>query len=105
DESYALNGADLVADAAAALSGADVVLRVGPPSDDEVAALPANVLLISYLRPLDRPELSQALAARGLTALAVELVPRITRAQTMDALSSQANIAGYRAVLVASTLL
>jgi NAD(P) transhydrogenase subunit alpha len=105
DESYALNGAELVADAAAALAGADVVLRVGPPSDDEVAALPANSLLISYLRPLDRPELSQALAARGLTALAVELVPRITRAQTMDALSSQANIAGYRGVLVASTLL
>ena len=105
DESYALNGAELVADAAAALAGADVVLRVAPPSDDEVAALPADALLISYLRPLDRPELSQALAARGLTALAVELVPRITRAQTMDALSSQANIAGYRGVLVASTLL
>jgi NAD(P) transhydrogenase subunit alpha len=105
DESYALNGAELVADAAAALAGADVVLRVGPPSDDEIAALPADALLISYLRPLDRPELSQALAVRGLTALAVELVPRITRAQTMDALSSQANIAGYRAVLVAATLL
>ena len=105
DKSYALNGAELVADAAAALAGADVVLRVAPPSDDEVAALPADALLISYLRPLDRPELSQALAARGLTALAVELVPRITRAQTMDALSSQANIAGYRGVLVASTLL
>ena len=59
--------------------------------------------MISYLRPLDRPELIQALAARGVSALAVELVPRITRAQTMDALSSQANIAGYRAVLVAST--
>jgi NAD(P) transhydrogenase subunit alpha len=105
DESYALNGAELVADAATALAGADVVLRVAPPSDDEVAALPADALLISYLRPLDRPELSQALATRGLTALAVELVPRITRAQTMDALSSQANIAGYRGVLVASTLL
>jgi NAD(P) transhydrogenase subunit alpha len=105
DESYALNGADLVADADAALAGADVVLRVAPPSEDEIASLPANVLLISYLRPLERPETIQALAARGLSALAVELVPRITRAQTMDALSSQANIAGYRAVLVASTLL
>jgi H+-translocating NAD(P) transhydrogenase subunit alpha len=105
DESYALIGVELVADAAAALAGADVVLRVAPPSEDEVAALPANALLICHLRPLERPELIQALAARGLTALAVELVPRITRAQTMDALSSQANIAGYRAVLVASTLL
>src|SRR4029077_10731374 len=105
DESYALNGAQLVADAAAALVGADVVLRVAPPNADEIAALPANALLISYLRPLERPETIQALAARGLSALAVELVPRITRAQTMDALSSQANIAGYRAVLVAATLL
>jgi NAD(P) transhydrogenase subunit alpha len=105
DESYALLGAELVADAAGALAEADVVLRVAPPGDDEVAALPANALLISYLRPLERPELIQALAARGLSALAVELVPRITRAQTMDALSSQANIAGYRSVLVASTLL
>jgi NAD(P) transhydrogenase subunit alpha len=105
DESYALQGAELVADAAAALEGADVVLRVAPPSSEEIAALPARALLISYLRPLDRPELIQALAARGVSALAVELVPRITRAQTMDALSSQANIAGYRAVLVASTLL
>jgi NAD(P) transhydrogenase subunit alpha len=105
DESYALNGAELVADADAALAGADVVLRVAPPADDEIAALPAGALVISYLRPLERPELIQALATRGVTALAVELVPRITRAQTMDALSSQANIAGYRAVLVASTLL
>ena len=105
DESFALNGAELVADAAAALAGADVVLRVAPPGPLELAALPANALLISHLRPLERPDLIQALAARGLTALAVELVPRITRAQTMDALSSQANIAGYRSVLVASTLL
>ncbi len=64
---------------------------------------PPSALVISFLRPLDRPELIQALAARGVSALAMELVPRITRAQTMDALSSQANIAGYRAVLVAST--
>jgi H+-translocating NAD(P) transhydrogenase subunit alpha len=103
DESYALAGADLMADATAALAGADVVLRVAPPADDEIAALPPDALLISYLRPLERPELSQALAARGISALAVELVPRITRAQTMDALSSQASIAGYRAVLVAAT--
>ena len=105
DESYALAGADLADDAAGALAGADVVLRVAPPSDAEIAQLPASALVISFLRPLDRPELIQALAARGVSALAMELVPRITRAQTMDALSSQANIAGYRSVLVASTLL
>jgi H+-translocating NAD(P) transhydrogenase subunit alpha len=105
DESYALAGAELVPDADAALAGADVVLRVAAPGEDEIAALPPGALVISFLRPLDRPELIQALAARGVSALAMELVPRITRAQTMDALSSQANIAGYRAVLVASTLL
>jgi NAD(P) transhydrogenase subunit alpha len=103
DESYALAGADLVADAAAALAGADVALRVAPPAEDEIAALPRNALVISYLRPLEQPDLIQVLAAHGVSALAIELVPRITRAQTMDALSSQANIAGYRAVLVAST--
>ena len=103
DESYALAGAELVADAAAALDGAGVVLRVAPPSAEEIAALPASALVISYLRPLDQPEVVQELAARGVSALAIELVPRITRAQTMDALSSQANVAGYRAVLVAST--
>jgi NAD(P) transhydrogenase subunit alpha len=103
DESYALAGAELVDDAAAALEGADVVLRVAPPSAEEIAALPTAALVISYLRPLDQPEIAQALAARGVSALAIELVPRISRAQTMDALSSQANVAGYRAVLVAST--
>ncbi len=103
DESYALAGAELVADAAAALAGADAVLRVAPPDEGEIAALPEGVLVISYLRPLDRPEIAQQLAARGVSALAVELVPRITRAQTMDALSSQASVAGYRAVLVAAT--
>jgi NAD(P) transhydrogenase subunit alpha len=103
DESYALAGAELAPDAAAALAGADVVLRVAAPEAEEIAALPQAALVISYLRPLDRPEVSKALAEHGVSALAVELVPRITRAQTMDALSSQANIAGYRAVLVAST--
>jgi NAD(P) transhydrogenase subunit alpha len=103
DESYALAGAELAPDAAAALAGADVVLRVAPPADDEIAALPPAALVICFLRPLDRPDLIQALAARGVSALAMELVPRITRAQTMDALSSQASIAGYRAVLLAST--
>ena len=105
DESYALAGAELAADAAAALAGCDVVLRVAAPSDEEIALLPPAALVLSYLRPLDQPERVQALAAHGVSALAMELVPRITRAQTMDALSSQASIAGYRAVLLASTLL
>jgi H+-translocating NAD(P) transhydrogenase subunit alpha len=105
DESYALAGAELAADAATAVAGCDVVLRVAPPSDEEVALLPPAALVLSYLRPLDQPQRIQALAAHGVSALAMELVPRITRAQTMDALSSQASIAGYRAVLLSSTLL
>jgi NAD(P) transhydrogenase subunit alpha len=105
DESYALAGAELAPDAAATLASADVVLRVAPPSDEEIALLPPAALVLSYLRPLDQPERIRALAERGVNALAVELVPRITRAQTMDALSSQASIAGYRAVLVSATLL
>ncbi|HEY3613720.1 MAG TPA: Re/Si-specific NAD(P)(+) transhydrogenase subunit alpha [Gaiellales bacterium] len=103
DESYALQGAELATDAAAALASADVVLRVAPPGDEEIALLPPAALVLSYLRPLDQPGRVKALAEHGVSALAMELVPRITRAQTMDALSSQANIAGYRAVLVAST--
>ena len=97
DESYALAGAELADDPGAALAGADVVLRVAPPSDEEIAQIPATALLISYLRPLDHPEIVQALAARGVSALAMEMMPRITRAQSMDALSSQSNIAGYKA--------
>ncbi len=105
DAAYSAQGAKLV-DAAAAL-GADLVLKVQAPRVreqglDELAALRAGALLIGFLRPLDDPQGARRLAERNVTAFAMELVPRITRAQAMDALSSQSNLAGYRAVILAS---
>ena len=81
------------------LDGAHVVLKVLPPSLEEVAALPRGSVLVCHLDPLGPTEAIEALMARGVTSFAVELVPRITRAQKMDVLSSQATVAGYKAVL------
>ena len=83
----------------ALLAGAGVVLKVQPPSVGEVAALPRGCVLACHLNPLGPPDVIKALAAREVTAFAVELIPRITRAQKMDVLSSQATVAGYKAVL------
>jgi H+-translocating NAD(P) transhydrogenase subunit alpha len=105
DEAYLASGATLVDDAAAAFSGAEVVAKVQPPSAEEIARIPNGTTLISLLRPGHGAETSAALAQRQVTALALELVPRITRAQSMDVLSSQSTVAGYKAVLIgASTL-
>jgi NAD(P) transhydrogenase subunit alpha len=84
---------------------ADVVVKVAPPSADEVAKLGQGATLVGFLEPLTNPEGVQTLAGARVTAIAMEAIPRISRAQSMDALSSQANIGGYRAVLVAGTLL
>ena len=102
DADYAAAGAEVTADLTATLAGADILVKVRGPSPEEIAALPTSAIVVGLLNPhLERPELD-ALAARGLTAYAMEFVPRITRAQVMDALSSQANLAGYRAVIEAS---
>jgi len=107
DEAYEKAGARLEADGKALLGRADVVLKVQPPRarDDgshEVDDLGEGRILIGFLRPLDLPELASRLASRRVTAFAMELMPRITRAQSMDALSSMSNLAGYRAVLLAA---
>ncbi len=81
------------------LDGAHVVLKVLPPTPEEVAALPRGSVLVCHLDPLGPTEAIEALMARGVTSFAVELIPRITRAQKMDVLSSQATVAGYKAVL------
>ncbi|MCX5214315.1 Re/Si-specific NAD(P)(+) transhydrogenase subunit alpha [Kitasatospora sp. NBC_00240] len=81
---------------------AEVVLKVNAPSDDETARLRADTTLVGLLSPAQRPELVGALSSRGVTALALDAVPRISRAQSMDVLSSMANIAGYRAVIEAA---
>ncbi len=104
DAAYEQAGARIVADAGAAL-GADLVLKVQAPSDDEIARMREGAALIAFLRPFDAPQLARRLAERRVSAFAMELMPRITRAQSMDALSSQATIAGYRAVLLAATSL
>jgi H+-translocating NAD(P) transhydrogenase subunit alpha len=98
DTQYEAAGARL-GDAAAAL-GAELVLKVQRPGVDEVARLAPGAVLVSFLAPATGAEVIAALAQRKVTALAMELVPRITRAQSMDALSSQANLAGYKAVII-----
>lgn len=99
DEAYAEAGAELVADAR---GDADIVCQVDPPTDADVAAMKEGAAVFSYLPHWDRPELLTALNARKLTAFGLEQIPRITRAQSMDILSSQATIAGYKAVLLAA---
>jgi NAD(P) transhydrogenase subunit alpha len=101
DASYAEAGADLV-DPGAAATGAEVVARVAPPSAEDVEALAAGTVLIGFLQPLTDPDGIARLRERGVVAFAMESIPRITRAQPMDALSSQATVGGYKAVLLAA---
>jgi NAD(P) transhydrogenase subunit alpha len=100
DASYEEAGA-AVADGGAAW-GAEVVLHVRPPAAEEIAKLSKGQVLISHLSPLTAAESNRALAEAGVTAFAMEAIPRTTRAQAMDALSSQANLAGYAATLLAA---
>jgi NAD(P) transhydrogenase subunit alpha len=100
DAQYAAAGATVV-ERADAWHG-DIVLKLRPPLPDEVGQLREGGTLISYILPAENPELVEQLAARKLTVLAMDQVPRISRAQKMDALSSMANIAGYRAVIEAA---
>jgi NAD(P) transhydrogenase subunit alpha len=104
DSLYEEAGANIVSDPAAAWD-ADVVVKVAPPSEEEVGRLKGDSVLIGFLSPLTNPTGVRALAAAGATAFALEAVPRISRAQSMDALSSQSNVAGYRAALMGATLL
>jgi NAD(P) transhydrogenase subunit alpha len=100
DAAYVAAGAVLVDDLAAAYRGAEVVAKVQRPSAAEAELLPDGCTLIALLQSSAGDELPQRLAARGITSLALERVPRITRAQSMDVLSSQATVAGYKAVLI-----
>ena len=100
DDAYTAVGAVLVDDARSALSDAQVIVKVQPPTRDEVALMREGTTLVSLMRPGQHQELASELAERGVAALALELVPRITRAQSMDVLSSQSTVAGYKAVLL-----
>ena len=100
DAAYEAAGAQLVDGPDAA--GSTIVLRVAPPTVDDVRSMDRGSVLIGFTAPHRNLEVVRALADGGITALSMELVPRISRAQSMDALSSQANLAGYRAVLTAA---
>ena len=106
DEAYADAGASLVDGGQESWRAADVVLKVGPlatgDGDDEVALLARGSLLIGLLAPFDQPGTVRRLADGGVTSLTMELLPRVTKAQSMDVLSSQASIAGYRAAVMAA---
>lgn len=100
DDAYTAAGASVV-DRAEAWASA-ILLKVNAPTSDEIALLQPGTTLIALLSPALRPDLLEALSARGVTALALDAVPRISRAQSMDVLSSMANISGYRAVVEAA---
>ncbi|XGV96104.1 MAG: Re/Si-specific NAD(P)(+) transhydrogenase subunit alpha [Leptolyngbya sp. BL-A-14] len=110
DAAYEAAGATIVSDTARLWGEADVLLKVSPPREREDGRHEADLLhegatLISFLDPLGNPGLIQRLANRKVTALSIELIPRTSRAQSMDALSSQAGVAGYKATLIAAAAL
>jgi len=102
DDAYTEAGAKVSSDRAEVLGTGDIVLRVRKPSPDEVGSLKKGALHISYLDPYNEPELIKALPEADVSAISLEMIPRTTRAQKMDALSSQANLAGYVMVLLAA---
>ena len=102
DDAYEKAGVKVVKGAAAVLKDAGAVLKVQAPSAAEVDLLKSGAVLISFLQPATQGDIIRALAKQGVTAFSLELVPRISRAQSMDALSSQASAAGYKAVLMAA---
>lgn len=110
DAEYEAAGAKIVADPAQLWGEADVLLKVNPPQEredgqPEINQLRAGSVLISFLNPLGEPQQMQRLAEHQVTAFSMEMIPRTSRAQSMDALSSQANIAGYKATLIAAAAL
>jgi len=102
DDTYRAAGAEIIDDAARLWAAADIVFKVRAPSMAEVGLMREGGTLVSFIWPAQNPELMQALAAQKATVLAMDSVPRISRAQKLDALSSMANIAGYRAVIEAA---
>jgi len=102
DDAYRAAGAEIVGDAGRLWAMSDIVFKVRGPSTDEVGLMREGGALVSFIWPAQNPELMQQLAAKKATVLAMDSVPRISRAQKLDALSSMANIAGYRAVIEAA---
>ena len=105
DDEYKQAGASIAGSAAEALKGAGLVLLINPPEAATVSGLAEGTILVSFLSPMTDHALVKSLKDRKVTAISMEMVPRITRAQSMDALSSQATVAGYKAVLMAADAL
>jgi NAD(P) transhydrogenase subunit alpha len=105
DEAYAAEGASVVTDRDALLGSADMVLRLRKPDLEEIGKLKSGCIHVSYLDPFNEHALIREFAAKSITAVSMEMIPRSTRSQKMDALSSQANLAGYMAVMLAATRL
>jgi NAD(P) transhydrogenase subunit alpha len=103
DAAYRDAGAAAETDSASLLGSADLVLKVGAPTAAEVSSMRQGAIYLGSLMPLRNPEVAQALAQRRITAFSTDAIPRTTRAQSMDTLSSMANIAGYKGVLLAAT--
>jgi NAD(P) transhydrogenase subunit alpha len=103
DAEFEAAGARILPDAASVAAAADCLLKVRPVTREEAANFPESKALIGFLAPLRNPELVQILVQRRITSFSLDAIPRITRAQTMDTLSSMATIAGYKAVLLAAT--
>jgi NAD(P) transhydrogenase subunit alpha len=102
DEAYRAAGAEIVKDASQLWAQSDIVFKVRAPGSEEIGLMRAGGTLVSFIWPAQNPDLLQQLAAKQATVLAMDSVPRISRAQKLDALSSMANIAGYRAVIEAA---
>ena len=102
DADYEAAGARIVADGKALLDESDMIVMVTRPREDEVSAFRAGTGVVGMLQPLIHRELVDALASGSITAFSLDAIPRITRSQSMDALSSQATVSGYKAVLIAA---
>ncbi|MCU0444554.1 MAG: Re/Si-specific NAD(P)(+) transhydrogenase subunit alpha [Microscillaceae bacterium] len=105
DEAYSQAGAQIVATASELYASAQIVLKINAPTREEVQAMPPATTLISFMYAHTNPDLVEVCLERQITAFAMDAIPRITRAQKMDALSSQANLAGYKAVLLGANYL
>src|ERR1035437_493535 len=105
DEAYTAAGAQIVSDKTKIYADADVVLKINAPSPDELSKMKKEAVLISFMWAGTNPELVDACSKAGISAFSMDAVPRISRAQKMDALSSQANLAGYKAVIMAADTL
>ena len=103
DDEYRAAGAEIFTDRSALIAAAEVLVGINRPPDEVFSQLKSGAVVLGFLRPLDEPQALKPAVAGGLTTFAMELIPRITRAQAMDALSSMATVAGYKAVLLGAS--